>query len=43
MAQNTIAALKAYDEDPSFIIKFVNNVFKDSLTAEEMNELLKQV
>ena len=43
MAQNTIAALKSYDEDPSFIIKFVNNVFKDSLTGEEMNELLKQV
>ena len=43
MAQNTITALKVYDEAPSFIIKFVNNVFKDSLTGEEMNELLKQV
>ena len=38
-----IDSLKAYDEEPSFIIKFVKNVFKDSLTDEEMNELLKQL
>lgn len=43
MAQNLIESLKAYDEEPSFIIKFVKNVFKESLTDEEMNELLKQV
>lgn len=43
MAQNLIVELKAYDEEPSYIIKFVKNVFKDSLTDEEMNELLKQV
>ena len=43
MAQNLIDSLKAYDEEPSFIIKFVKNMFKDSLTVEEMNELLKQV
>lgn len=43
MAQNLIESLKAYDEEPSFIIKFVKNVFRDSLTVEEMNELLKQV
>lgn len=43
MAQNLIDALKAYDEEPSFIIKFVKNVLRNSLTDEEMNELLKQV
>ena len=43
MAQNLIDSLKVYDEESSFIIKFVKNVFKDSLTDEEMNELLKQV
>ncbi|GAB6384116.1 hypothetical protein [Enterococcus cecorum] len=39
MAQNLIVELKAYGEEPSYIIKFVKNVFKDSLTVEEMNEL----
>ncbi len=43
MAQNLIVELKAYDEEPSYIIKFVKNVFKESLTVEEMNGLLKQV
>lgn len=43
MAQNLIDSLKAYDEELSYIIKFVKNVFKDSLTDEEMNELLKQL
>ena len=43
MAKKLIVELKAYDEEPSYIIKFVKNVFKDGLTAEEMNELLKQV
>ncbi len=43
MAQNLIVELKAYDEEPSYIIKFVKKVFRDSLTVEEMNELLKQV
>lgn len=43
MAQNLIVELKAYDEEPSYIIKFVKKVFRDSITVEEMNELLKQV
>lgn len=43
MAQNLIDSLKAYDEEPSYIIKFVKKVFRDSLIVEEMNELLKQV
>ena len=43
MTQNLIDSLKAYDEEPSFIIKFVKKVFRDSLTVEEMNKLLKQV
>ena len=43
MSQNLIVELKAYDEEPSYIIKFVKKVFRDSKTVEEMNELLKQV
>ena len=43
MAQNLIVELKAYDEEPSYIIKFVKKVFRDSSPVEEMNELLKQV
>lgn len=43
MAQNLIDSLKVYDEEPSYIIKFVKNVFRDSITVDEMNELLKQV
>ena len=43
MSQNLIVELKAYDEELSYIIKFVKKVFRDSITVEEMNELLKQV